>query len=132
MQKDGSKSDVLCLIGILEYTKRMGGFDRFEQKRGTYSRRRKIVDAKILLFGWLYHYKYLYDTENDRVHKISLHENDRVHKTSLHFRTVLARNLISNFSSKKRTVAQSPNFVNKKPKEPTSRRVNSRILEKNK
>ncbi|CAB3231975.1 unnamed protein product [Arctia plantaginis] len=115
-QKDGSKSDVSCPIGILEYTKRMGGVDRFDQKRGTYSISRRSKRWWMRIFYFLVDSAitnaYIMYTQNDRVHNLM---------TSLHFRTVLARNLIVNFSSRKRTVAQSPNFVTKKPKGPTSR-----------
>ncbi|CAB3262494.1 unnamed protein product [Arctia plantaginis] len=115
-QKDGSKSDVSCPIGILEYTKRMGGVDRFDQKRGTYSISRRSKRWWMRIFYFLVDSAitnaYIMYTQNDRVHNLM---------TSLHFRTVLARNLIVNFSSRKRTVAQSPNFVTKKPKGSTSR-----------
>ncbi|CAG5001413.1 unnamed protein product [Parnassius apollo] len=115
-QKDGSKSDVSCPIGILEYTKRMGGVDRFDQKRGTYSISRRSKR------WWMRIFYFLVDSAITNAYIIYT-QNDRVHNpmTSLHFRTVLARNLIDNFSSRKRTVAQSPNFVTKKPKGPTSR-----------
>ena len=115
-QKDGSKSDISCLIGILEYTKRMGGVDRFHQKRGTYSISRRSKRR------WMRIFYFLVDSAITNAYIIYT-QNDRVHNpmTSLHFRTVLARNLIDNFSSRKRTVAQSPNFVTKKPKGPTSR-----------
>ncbi|CAG4992763.1 unnamed protein product [Parnassius apollo] len=115
-QKDGSKSDVSCPIGILEYTKRMGGVDRFDQKRGTYSIARRSKR------WWMRIFYFLVDSAITNAYIIYT-QNDRVHNpmTSLHFRTVLARNLIDNFSSRKRTVAQSTNFVAKKPKGPTSR-----------
>ncbi|CAG4963420.1 unnamed protein product [Parnassius apollo] len=115
-QKDGSKSNVSCPIGILEYTKRMGGVDRFDQKRGTYSISRRSKR------WWMRIFYFLVDSAITNAYIIYT-QNDRVHNpmTSLHFRTVLARNLIDNFSSRKRTVAQSPNFVTKKPKGPTSR-----------
>lgn len=35
-QKDGRKQEVPCPLGVLKYTKRMGGDDRVDQKRGTY------------------------------------------------------------------------------------------------
>lgn len=35
-QKDGSKQEVSCPLGIVECIKRMGRVERFDQKRGTY------------------------------------------------------------------------------------------------
>lgn len=36
-QKDGSKKSIKCPLLIPEYTKRMGGVDRFDQKRTSYA-----------------------------------------------------------------------------------------------
>ncbi|CAH2088881.1 unnamed protein product [Euphydryas editha] len=94
----------------------MGGVDRFDQKRGTYSISRCSKRWWMRIFYFLVDSaiinSYILYTQNDRVHNPM---------TFLHFRTVLARNLIDNFSSRKRTVAQSPNFVTKKPKGTISR-----------
>lgn len=109
-QKDGSKEAVVCPMGILEYTKRMGGVDRFDQKRGTYPVARRsrrwwmrifyfFIDAAITNAYILY-------TQNSRV---------RYPVTNLQFRTMLGRNLVDNFTSRKRTINSLPTFVTKRP-----------------
>ncbi|CAH2091384.1 unnamed protein product [Euphydryas editha] len=108
-QKDGSKKEFPCPLGILEYTKRMGGVDRFDQKRGTYQIARKskrwwmrlfyfFVDAAITNAYILYAQKIRYPINN------------------LQFRTTLGRNLIGNFTSRKRRISSLPCFATKKPK----------------
>lgn len=52
-QKDGTKKEFPCPLGVLEYTKSMGGVDRFDQKRGTYPVARRSRRWWMRLFYFL-------------------------------------------------------------------------------
>lgn len=108
-QKDGSKLEVSCPLGVVEYTKRMGGVDRFDQKRGTYSMARRSRR------WWMRLFYFLVDAAITNAY-ILYAQKVRYPMSTLQFRTMLGRNLISSFSSRKKRVSNLPSFVNKKPK----------------
>lgn len=110
-QIDGQKKTFICPLAINEYTKRMGGVDRFDQLKGfchTGRRSRK---------WWMRIFYFTLDVA--LVNSFILYStNTRVHnpKKMLEFRKELARQLVNNFTSKKRPVSALPNYSFKRPK----------------
>ncbi|CAG4961125.1 unnamed protein product [Colias eurytheme] len=68
---------------------------------------------------WMRIFYFLVDAAITNAH-ILYTQNDRVHnpRSALQFRTDLARNLVNNYSSRKRRVSVLPNFATKRPKGP--------------
>lgn len=106
-QKNGTREAVSCPMVVKEYTKRMGGVDRFDQVKGTYAvgRRSKrwwlrifyfLVDASLTNSFILY-------SLTSRVEKL----------TNLEFRVAVARGLIGGYSSRKRR-SSLPTYICKK------------------
>jgi len=95
-QKDGSRCDVLFPMPIKQYTQRMGGVDRFDQKRTCFSVSRRSFKwwPRILYF--------MIDSAivNAYIRYNSVHPDDRVNK--FEFRSTLLRQLIGQFSSRSR------------------------------
>lgn len=108
-QKDGSKREVPCPLGVVEYTKRMGGVDRFDQKRGTYHVARRSRR------WWMRIFYFIIDAAITNAY-ILYSQRMRYPMNSLQFRTMLGRNLIGSFSSRKKRVSDLPSFICKKPK----------------
>lgn len=110
-QSDGSKKTFDCPLSITEYTKRMGGVDRFDQKRTPYAVGRKsskwwkrifyfLIDAAITNAYILY-------SSNKRNHSIL---------TQKQFRLILSRELVANATFRKRSFISMPKFASKKSK----------------
>lgn len=108
-QKDGSRQEISCPLGVVEYTKRMGGVDRFDQKRGTYPVARRSRR------WWMRIFYFLIDAAITNAH-ILYSRRVQYPMNNLQFRTTLGRNLIGNFTSRKKRVSNLPSFVNKKPR----------------
>lgn len=115
-QKDGSKKAFQCPSTILQYTERMGGVDRFDQKRGTYEvgRRSKRWWLRIFYFcvDLAITNSFLLYSSNKRVHNPL---------SQLHFRLCLARGLINHYSSRRRSLESQPQYAMKRPKLSTNR-----------
>lgn len=115
-QKDVSKRAFLCPSTVLQYTERMGGVDRFDQKRTTYEvgRRSKRWWLRIFYFcvDLAITNSFLLYSSNTRVHNPL---------SQLHFRLCLARGLISNYSSRKKSLDRQPQYSAKRPKLSTNR-----------
>lgn len=106
-QKNGSSQSVQCPRAVKEYTKRMGGVDRFDQAKGTYTigRRSKRWWLRILYFfmdACITNAFILYSC-TPRTHTL----------TTLEFRVAVARGLIAGYSSRKRSSAIGT-YVSKK------------------
>lgn len=94
-QKDGSKKPMLCPLTIVEYTKNMGGVDRFDHLRSSYSIGRKSKKNWFRLFWFL--------LEAALINAYILYSKGHVMRNNSHrqFRLRVARGLINNFSSRK-------------------------------
>jgi len=94
-QKDGSIKEIDCPRLVAEYNARMGGVDRFDQRRGYYS-----VSSRSKRW-WLRMFYFLFDTAVMNAH--ALHSS--VHPTGvlsqLNFRVELLRQLLGTFVSRK-------------------------------
>ncbi|CAB3247092.1 unnamed protein product [Arctia plantaginis] len=108
-QKDGRKQEVPCPLGVVEYTKRMGGVDRFDQKRGTYPVARRSRR------WWMRLYYFMVDAAITNAY-ILYAQKVRYPMSTLQFRTLLGRNLIGTFTSRRKRVSNLPSFVSKRPK----------------
>lgn len=95
-QKDGSRQDVSCPLAICQYTQRMGGVDRFDQKRCYFSVSRRSFK------WWIRIFYFLVDSALVNAHIMfnSIHPDDKMNQFD--FRTTLCRQLMSNFSSRTR------------------------------
>ncbi|CAK1592483.1 unnamed protein product [Parnassius mnemosyne] len=120
-QNDGSKKSFPCPLTIIEYTKRMGGVDRFDQKRTPYAVGRKsskwwkrifyfLIDAAITNAYILY-------ASNIRNHTVLSQKE---------FRLTLSRELVANATFRKRPFATMPKFASKKSKSVQSEESESR------
>lgn len=110
-QKTGEKKLVNCPKPIAEYTKRMGGVDRFDQKRSVYQIGRKSRRWWLRIFYFL--------VESCAVNAFILYckVQKRNFKSQLQFRRRLAQGLLENFCSRKRP-AQSSFLSGPKNKNP--------------
>lgn len=107
--KDGTKKSFPCPLAITEYTKRMGGVDRFDQKRGTYEvgRRNRRWWCRIFYF--------LIDLAITNAFILqSVSPRNHGPSSNLQFRISIARSLIGNYTSRKRSLSSEPNFIAKK------------------
>lgn len=95
-QKDGTLKNIPCPKMIVEYTKRMGGVDRFDQRRGFYSTSRRSRR------WWLRIFYFLLDSSIVNAH-ILLCAVKKVELSKLQFSLRLARGLIGVFTSRKRS-----------------------------
>ncbi|KAJ0169398.1 hypothetical protein K1T71_014985 [Dendrolimus kikuchii] len=109
--KDDTKKNFPCPLVITEYTKRMGGVDRFDQKRSTYEVGRRNRRWWCRIFYFLIN---LAITDAFILHSVS--PRNRVPMTNLQFRIVIARSFIKNYTSRKRSLSSEPNFIAKKKK----------------
>lgn len=94
-QKDGSRKPMFCPLAIVEYTKNMGGVDRFDHFRSSYSIGRKSKKNWFRLFWFLF--------EAALINAYILYSRGHVMRNNSHrqFRLRVARGLINNFSSRK-------------------------------
>lgn len=92
-QKDGTKLPIRCPRAIKQYNNRMGGVDRFDQLRSTYTVGRRSKR------WWLRLFYFLFDTSITNAFILSKKSNVKL--SHLEFRVALARGLISGYSSRK-------------------------------
>lgn len=100
---------------IGEYPIRMGGVDRFDQKRGTYEVGRRNRRWWCRIFYFLID---LAITNAFILHSVSPRNHGPM--TNLQFRLSIARSLIGNYTSRKRSLSSEPNFIAKKKQAPVS------------
>lgn len=95
-QKDGTTLTVNCPKPILEYSKRMGGVDRFDRNRSLYTVSRKSKK------WWVRIFYFAVDTVivNSFILYTSVHPETSM--TLLEFRTSLFRSLVRGFTSRQR------------------------------
>lgn len=110
-KKDGSKKAIQCHLAVLQYTERMGGVDRFDQKRTTYEvgRRSKRWWLRILYFCMK-----LGITNAFLLYKSNARVNNPI--SQLHFRLCVARGLINSYTSRKRRIESLAQHSKKRPK----------------
>ena len=106
--KDGSVVQIPCPKPVKQYTGRMGGVDRFDQKRCYYSVSRRSRR------WWLRLFYFLVDTciVNAHILHTSVHPDDCL--SQLQFRVNLFRGLVCNYSSKARRTSLQMNFVRRR------------------
>ena len=92
---------------VKQYTRRMGGVDRFDQQRGSYSVSRRSRR------WWIRIFYFLVDTAIVNAHILhgAVHPDNC--STQLQFRVILFRALIGSFSSRRRSTA-AVNFVRRR------------------
>lgn len=114
-QKDGTKKMYPCPLAVLQYTERMGGVDRFDHLRSSYEVGRRSRKWWLRLFYFCVDLcivnSYLLHNTNTRLHN---------RLTQLHFRLSVARGLINNYTSRRRSLQSEPQYLKKKPKLSTS------------
>ena len=94
-QKDGSRTDVTCPESVILYNKFMGGVDMGDQYRGYYSCRMKSRKFyKYLSF-------FLLDVAITNSYILHKHYSNNPMKSVKEFRLQLARELISDYSSRR-------------------------------
>lgn len=110
-QKDGTKKSFTCPVAVSEYTKRMGGVDRFDQKKAVYELGRKSKK------WWKRLFYFLLDVAITNSH-ILYANNSRVHNpmSQKAFRLALARGLINNTTFRKRKFSSMPKYAKKSRK----------------
>ncbi|XP_041969849.1 piggyBac transposable element-derived protein 4-like [Aricia agestis] len=95
-QKDGQKAPMICPYAIEQYTRNMGGVDRLDHFRSSYSIGRKSTKKNWLRLFWV-----MLEVACINAYYIMY---SMTHKTSSsshkEFRLRLARNLINNFSTR--------------------------------
>jgi hypothetical protein len=108
-QKDGSKKSFSCPVSVLQYTKRMGGVDRFDQQKAVYELGRRSKK------WWKRLFYFLLDVAITNAY-ILYSNNSRVHNplSQKLFRLVLARALIDNLTFRKRKFSSTPKYKTKK------------------
>jgi len=94
--KDGSVLKIPCPKPVQQYTARMGGVDRFDQKRGYHSVSRRSQRWRLRLLYFLLDASIV----NAHILHTSVHPDDSL--SQLQFRVDLFRGLVSNYSSKVR------------------------------
>ena len=105
-QKDGSALQVPCPEAIVQYTNRMGGVDRFDEKRGRYSVSRRCTR------WWMRIFYFLIDSciVNAFILFSSVHPHDMM--TVLQFRRTLFSRLVGTFTSRcRRSSVDGASFV---------------------
>jgi hypothetical protein len=93
-QKDGSITQVSCPEVVYEYTKRMGGVDRFDERRGRYNVSRRSRRWWMRIFYFL--------VDSSIVNALILFNSVRPddHVSMLQFREQLFRELVGSFTSR--------------------------------
>jgi len=103
-QKDGTVTPVNCPVAVAQYTSRMGGVDRFDQRRELYSVSRRSRR------WWLRIFYFMLDAALVNAHILynSVHPGNPM--TQLTFRSRVFRGLVANYSSRKRRPSIEVNF----------------------
>lgn len=96
-QKDGKKADIPCPVAISEYTKRMGGVDRFDQKRLSYTVGRRSRR------WWLRIFYFFIDAAltNTFILFLSIPRTKNRKLSHLNFQVAVGNQLIGKFCSRK-------------------------------
>lgn len=116
-QKDGTRLTVTWPKPILEYTKRMGGVDRFDRMRSLYAISRKSKKRWIRIFYFFTDAAVV----NAFILYLSVHPMKRV--SILEFRVALFRSLVRDFCSReRRSSLKGSSFVRYSVDKSTSRR----------
>ena len=104
-QKDGSAQQVNCPLLVAQYTKRMGGVDRFDQQRELYSVSRRSRR------WWLRIFYFILDASLVNAHTLynSIHPHHPM--TQLEFRTRVFRGLVGNYCSRRRHASVDVHFL---------------------
>jgi len=107
-QKDGTKHQFTCPMPIVEYTRRMGGVDRSDQQRTMYSVSRRSKRS------WLRIFFFLLDTALVNAYALyaSVHPDNALSR--LDFRVQLARALLGNYTSRKRSLVGTSYLVRRR------------------
>ena len=105
-QKDGSKISVKCPLVTKEYTRRMGGVDRFDQLKSTYTVGRRSKK------WWLRIFYFLMDASITNAFILS--QKNGINLTHFEFRVALARGLVGGYSNRKRRSTMADYIVRKK------------------
>ncbi|XP_045453460.1 piggyBac transposable element-derived protein 4-like [Melitaea cinxia] len=86
-QKDGTKQEISCPLAIKEYTKRMGGVDRFDRIKGTYSVGRRSRR------WWVRIFFFLLDASITNAYLLYCQNTNATKLSHLEFRVSVARGL---------------------------------------
>jgi len=95
MQRSGTAATVQCPLAVSEYTKKMGGVDRFHHKRGSYSVSRRSRR------WWLWNF-FCLDAAIVDAYILCASVHPELTINMLEFCTTLFRALLSNYSSRRR------------------------------
>ncbi|XP_055622963.1 piggyBac transposable element-derived protein 4-like isoform X2 [Toxorhynchites rutilus septentrionalis] len=110
-QHDGTTKTLPCPKAIVEYINRMGGVDRFDQKRKSYEVGRKSKKWWMRIFYFCINLAitnaHLLYSSNSRIRNPML---------QLQFRLKLARDLVGDYTCRKRSLQAEPKYATKKPK----------------
>jgi hypothetical protein len=98
-QKDGSTLEVSCPEAVREYTKRMGGVDRLDERRGRYSISRRSRR------WWLRIFYFVVDCAIVNAFVLFKSVHPELPITMLQFREQLFLQLVAGYSSRKRRTA---------------------------
>jgi len=104
-QRDGSAQQVNCPLPVAQYTKGMGGVDRFDQRRELYSVSRRSRR------WWLRIFYFILGASLVNAHPLynSIYPDHPM--TQLEFRTRVFRGLVGNYSSRRRRARMDVNFL---------------------
>jgi len=104
-QNDGSVTPVNCPVTVAQYTNRMGGVDRFDQRRELYSVSRRSRQ------WWLRIFYFMLDASlvNAQILYNCVHPDSLL--TQLTFCSRVFRGLVANYSSRKRRASMEVNFL---------------------
>jgi hypothetical protein len=96
MQKNGTRAPVTCPASVVQYTKRMGGVDRLDHLRGSYSFSRRSRR------WWLRIFYFALDCSivNAHILHTSVHPEDSI--PMIQFQLLLFRALLANYTSRDR------------------------------
>lgn len=105
-QKDGSKAPITCPLAIEQYTKCMGGVDRLDHFRSSYSIGRKSTKKNWIRLFW-----FMFEVACINAYIVYTITHTKTSSSHRDFRLKLARGLIDNFTIRLRV---PPVFKNKK------------------
>lgn len=102
--RDGTVADTNCPLTVMQYTRRMGGVDRFDQRRECYSVSRRSYR------WWLRIFYFLLDAAVVNAHLLFNSINPGKQLNQLAFRNKVFRGLVSNYSSRERRTSYDVQF----------------------